>query len=59
MNKDQLKGTAKDVVGKTQEKVGRETGDRETESRGLGNQTEGKAQKIVGDVKDAVHNLKK
>ncbi len=59
MNKDQLKGTVKDTIGKTQEKVGQQTGDRDTEARGLGNQTEGKAQKIVGDVKDAVHNLKK
>jgi len=59
MNKDQIKGSVKDAVGKTQEKVGQQTGDRETQSRGLGNQTEGKAQKIVGDVKDAVHNLKK
>ena len=59
MNKDQLKGTVKDTIGKAQEKVGQQTGDRETESRGLGNQAEGKGQKIVGDVKDAVRNLTK
>jgi uncharacterized protein YjbJ (UPF0337 family) len=59
MNKDQIKGSVKDAIGKTQEKVGQQTGDRDTESRGLGNQTEGKAQKIVGDVKDAIGTLKK
>jgi uncharacterized protein YjbJ (UPF0337 family) len=59
MNKDQVKGSVKDVAGKVQEKVGQQTGDRDQESRGLGNQAEGKIQKTVGDVKDAVHNLKK
>jgi len=59
MNKDQVKGSVKDVAGKVQEKVGEATGDRETESKGVGNQAEGKAQKTVGDVKDAVNNLRK
>jgi uncharacterized protein YjbJ (UPF0337 family) len=59
MNKDQVKGTVKDAAGKVQEKVGQSTGDRDTESKGLGNQAEGKVQKTVGDVKDAVNNLRK
>ena len=59
MNKDQVKGSVKDAAGKVQEKVGQSTGDRETESKGVGNQAEGKGQKIVGDVKDAVKNLTK
>jgi uncharacterized protein YjbJ (UPF0337 family) len=59
MNKDQIKGTAKDVAGKVQEKVGQQTGDRDQESKGLGNQVEGKTQKTVGDVKDVVDNLRK
>ena len=59
MNKDQIKGSLKDAAGKVQEKVGRETGDRDTESRGLGNQAEGKVQKTVGDAKDVVDNLRK
>jgi len=57
MNKDQVKGSVKDAAGKVQEKVGGATGDRETESKGLGNQAEGKTQKTVGDVKDAVKNV--
>jgi len=59
MNKDQVKGSVKDVAGKVQEKVGEATGDREAESKGIGNQAEGKTQKTVGDVKDAVNNLRK
>ncbi len=59
MNKDQVKGSMKDVAGKVQEKVGEATGDRETEAKGVGNQAEGKTQKTVGDVKDAVNNLRK
>ena len=57
MNKDH-QGTVKEAAGKVQEKVGQTTGNREQESEGLGNQAEGKVQKTVGDVKDAVHNLK-
>jgi uncharacterized protein YjbJ (UPF0337 family) len=59
MNKDQIKGSVKDAVGKAQEKMGQQTGNRDQESRGLGNQAEGKVQKTVGDVKDVVDNLKK
>jgi uncharacterized protein YjbJ (UPF0337 family) len=59
MNKDQIKGSMKDTAGKVQEKVGEATGDRDTEAKGVGNQAEGKVQKTVGDVKDAVNNLRK
>jgi uncharacterized protein YjbJ (UPF0337 family) len=59
MNKDQVKGSVKDVAGKVQEKVGQQTGDRDQEARGVGNQAEGKVQKTVGDVKDAVRNVTK
>ena len=59
MNKDQIKGTVKDAAGKVQEKVGRKTGDPRQESEGQANQAEGKVPKTVGDVKDAVNNLRK
>ena len=52
MNKDQIKGKAKDVGGKVQQKVGEAVGSRQQQSEGLSNQAEGKAQKKVGDVKD-------
>lgn len=54
MNKDQVKGTAKDVGGKIQESVGKAVGSRETEAKGLANQAEGKTQKAYGDVKETV-----
>ena len=41
MNKDQVKGTAKDVAGKVQEGAGKVTGDREQEAKGLAKQVEG------------------
>jgi uncharacterized protein YjbJ (UPF0337 family) len=59
MNKDQAKGSVKDVVGKAQEKMGEQTGNRDQQAEGMGKQTEGKAQKVVGDVKDAVNTLRK
>ncbi|MBA3479404.1 MAG: CsbD family protein [Lautropia sp.] len=59
MNKDQVKGSIKDAAGKVQEKVGQTTGNRDQEAKGLGKQVEGKTQKTVGDVKDAVGNVRK
>jgi uncharacterized protein YjbJ (UPF0337 family) len=53
MNKDQVKGTAKDVAGKAQEKAGELTGSEKQQVKGLKNQAEGKIQKGVGDVKEA------
>ncbi len=52
MNKDQIKGKAKEVGGKVQQKVGEAVGSRQQQSEGLSNQAEGKAQKKVGDVKE-------
>ena len=52
MNEDQIKGKAKDVGGKIQEKVGEVTGSRQQQSEGRANQVEGKVQEKVGDVKD-------
>ena len=54
MNKDQVKGTAKDIAGKVQEGAGKVTGDREQEAKGLAKQVEGKTQKKVGDAKETV-----
>lgn len=54
MNKDQVKGAAKDVAGKVQESVGQATGDKSQQAKGLGKQVEGKAQKGVGDAKETL-----
>ena len=57
MNRDQVKGTAKDVAGKVQRKVGEATGDIGDQIKGAGKQIEGKLQKGVGDVEqDASDN---
>jgi uncharacterized protein YjbJ (UPF0337 family) len=59
MNKDQLKGKAKDIAGKVQEKFGKATGSKEQEARGAARQVEGKVQKGAGDVKEGVRDALK
>jgi uncharacterized protein YjbJ (UPF0337 family) len=58
MNKDHVKGTANDVAGKVQQKVGEMTGNKESQVKGMGKQVKGKVQKGVGDVKDAADDVK-
>ncbi|MFG6462610.1 CsbD family protein [Roseateles sp. DXS20W] len=53
MNTDQIKGTAKDIAGKAQRKVGEAIGSTEQQVKGAVKQAEGKAQKAVGDAKEA------
>lgn len=55
MNKDQVKGKAKDIGGKIQEEAGKLVGSSEQQAKGLSKQVEGKAQEKVGDLKDAVN----
>jgi uncharacterized protein YjbJ (UPF0337 family) len=52
MNKDQVKGAAKDVAGKVQEKAGQVTGNDSQRAKGLAKQGEGKVQKGYGDLKE-------
>lgn len=52
MNKDQIKGSIKDTAGKVQEKAGELTGSQDQQIKGNQKQGEGKADKIVGNVKD-------
>lgn len=59
MNKDQVKGTAKDVVGKVQEEAGRLVGNKDQQIKGLAKQISGKLQKSVGDVKESLGDSKK
>ena len=54
MNKDQVKGKAKDIGGKIQEEVGKVTGSSEQQAKGLSKQVEGKAEKALGDAKEIV-----
>jgi len=59
MNKDQVKGVAKDVAGKVQEQAGKLVGSKEQQIKGISKQISGKVQKGVGDVKQAVKDINK
>ena len=59
MNKDQVKGVAKDVAGKVQEQAGKLVGSKKQQIKGLSKQISGKVQKAVGDVEQSVADLKK
>jgi len=59
MNKDQVKGGAKDVAGKIQEQAGKLVGSKEQQIKGLSKQIAGKVQKGVGDAKQSVKDLSK
>ena len=59
MNKDQVKGVAKNVVGKVQEQAGKLVGSKEQQVKGLSKQISGKVQKGVGDVKQSVEDFNK
>jgi uncharacterized protein YjbJ (UPF0337 family) len=61
MNKDQIKGKAKEVGGKIQEEAGKLVGSTKQQVKGLNKQSEGRMQKGAGDaeevVKDTVKDL--
>ena len=59
MNKDQVKGVAKRIVGKAQENAGKLVGDKEQQVKGLGKQIVGTAQKSYGDAQEVVKDANK
>jgi uncharacterized protein YjbJ (UPF0337 family) len=59
MNRDQAKGTAKDVAGKVQRKFGEMTGSESQQVKGTAKQVEGKIQKGVGNVEQALDDAAK
>lgn len=59
MNRDQVKGTAKDIAGKVQRKVGEATGNTSQQVKGGAKQVEGKVQKGAGDLQQAADNANK
>lgn len=56
MNKNQIKGKAKDIGGKIREEVGKVTGSSKQQAEGLKDQAAGKLQEKVGDVEEAMKN---
>ena len=53
MNRDQVKGRAKELAGKLKKNTGRALGSTKMEAKGLVKEALGKLQKTVGDVRDA------
>ena len=53
LNKDQVKGTVKEVAGKVQQKAGELVDSPKTVAKGVAKQVEGKSQKALGDIKEA------
>ena len=58
MNKDQVKGTVKNLTGIVQEEAGKLVGDTHQQAKGLNKQSAGIAQKSLGDVKEVVKDVK-
>ena len=54
MDKEPLKGTAKQAEGQIKETAGKLVGDKKLEAEGKLDKAEGEARKAVGDVKDAL-----
>jgi len=54
MDKDRVKGAAREAKGAVKEKFGQVTGDTKTEAEGKGEKVAGKVQNTVGGLKDAV-----
>jgi uncharacterized protein YjbJ (UPF0337 family) len=56
MNSDKIKGTIDDAAGRAKRQVGEWTGDTQTQVDGAAQQVKGKAEKVVGNVRDAVND---
>lgn len=54
MDKDRIKGSAKQLKGSVKETVGKAVGDRKLVADGKADKFEGKIQNAVGGIKDAL-----
>jgi uncharacterized protein YjbJ (UPF0337 family) len=59
MNKDQMKGVAKETEGKIRKNVGEATGNASEQAKGIGQEAMGKVQKNFGDAKEDVKDQQK
>ena len=57
MDKDRVKGAINDAAGRTKRQVGEWTGNTDAQVEGAAQQIKGKAQKVVGNVKDAARDV--
>jgi len=56
MDKDRIKGTAKQAKGAVKEAAGKVTGDTKTEAEGATEKAAGKVQNTVGGMKDSARD---
>ena len=54
MNKDQVKGVAKETEGKIRKNVGEATGNASEQAKGIGQEAAGKIRKNFGDAKEDI-----
>lgn len=54
MDKDRIKGAAKDVAGQVEKETGKLTGNRDMEAKGERHKVEGKIDKASGHIKDTL-----
>lgn len=59
MNTDQIKGAAKEVMGKVQQKTGEVFNSPEQQVKGVAKQVEGSVQKNYGDAKEDIKDATK
>jgi uncharacterized protein YjbJ (UPF0337 family) len=59
MDKDRIRGGAKELKGKLKEAAGKITGDKETEAEGRADQAAGKVQGALGNLTDAARDALK
>jgi uncharacterized protein YjbJ (UPF0337 family) len=58
MDKETVKGAVNDAAGRAKRQVGEWTGDTDAQVEGTLQQAKGKAQKVVGNIKDAARDAK-
>jgi uncharacterized protein YjbJ (UPF0337 family) len=58
MNRDQVKGRAKEVAGKVEKIVGRAVDSPKTEAKGIVKEIAGKVQKTFGDMRNDLKGKK-
>jgi uncharacterized protein YjbJ (UPF0337 family) len=54
MNKDRVEGSFKQATGAVKEAVGKATGNRRLQSKGIAEKASGRVQNAVGGVKDSL-----
>ena len=54
MNKEQIKGSWKELKGKVKEEIGNATGDTKAEAEGVAQRVSGRIQQNIGNAKEAL-----